>query len=488
MYKKIFLSLLIVAGTIATIVYAHTDTTIRSRLRIAYPDLGYEGGASLHANQVTMVEKIGNSLNSRYEEFSAIPDSTTVTQYHNFGVAFSELTILIYTGSGTDLTRVADPVAAGWTIAANSVDPKLKVDITTPASGGPHTFAVIVIHGSAVETIDDLDDVDISTTAPEDGQALVWDGSQFIPGASGDSSLKLQSIVGTDLNIKQGYLILSDGRELRLASDLVYDLSGVVVDDDYYVYIDLSLLPVSPTNLNGRLVYDLTSGMFTLKTETADLVNNSQFVYLGTLQRSGGTWQNQQTGAFRRHDLSTGEVKGNTYSLTASQVDALFPITHNLASVPHVLLQVSDGTDYEYHEVGAYFKSDSTEIKSTGTTLASVFGASTPVIFTYSSGTPTIFVPNKFWFTVVKSASDAALSGQEIFADTSGGAITLTFPLTPVSGDKIRVVDYDGSWDTTNKVVLNGNGKNINGNATLDLDVANDSVELVYNGVEWRVL
>jgi hypothetical protein len=461
--------------------------TILGRSKLSFPDLGNDGGLQLETDVKALFAGLSDDLNSRYSAFEAIADSATVEIDHNLGVAIEELRVLIYTGTGVDLTRVEGASLADWTIAAKAGSLKTVLQVTAPASGGPHDFVVIIAHGSFLESIDEMDDVDISTTAPEEGQALVWQTDKFIPGASGDSSLKLQSISGTDLNIKSGHIILSDGRELRLSADLAYDLSAIAVDDDYYVYIDLSLIPISPTVVSGREVYDLTDAMFTLLTSPADEVNNSQYVYIGTIQRSAGTWQNQQTGAFRRHDLSTGDVKGNTYSLTASQVDALLPLSHGLSSVPMLILQVSDGTDYEYHDVGTYFKADTSEIKSTGTTLESVFGAATPVIFSYAAGTPTVFVPNRFWNSYVASANQPVLANDKVFADSGGGTISLTLPLTPEIGDEIKVIDYDGSWSATNRVDILGNGNTIMGVATYELTIANSSVSIVFNGTEWRV-
>jgi hypothetical protein len=230
-----------------------TTTTVISRKKLVFPDIGYDGGLALEGLVSDMFEELGDNLGTRYEAYSAIADSTTVELDHNFGAALSECRVQLYTGTAADMTRVSDPTGSGWTIAAKTGSEKTILEVTTPSSGGPHTFFVIISLGTFIEGVDELDDVDISTTAPEEGQALVWDGSsKFVPGASGDSSFKFQDISGTDLTVKAGYLILSDGAELRLASDLTYDLSGITSDGDYYGYIDLLSLPAS-TTVNGRV-------------------------------------------------------------------------------------------------------------------------------------------------------------------------------------------------------------------------------------------
>ncbi len=466
-------------------------TTNVSRLKLVHPDIGYEGGVALHTFIRNGWTKLGDNINSRFFVKTDLADSASQDFEHNFLCDFSELNVLLYaydeiTSELTRITQGGTPDRDDFTIEATPAAEKSQLRVTNN-TGSTQDIAIVVVQGRGAEKLNDLDDVDVQTTPPEDGQALVWDGVNFIPGASGDSSLKLQAISGTDLVIKSGYMLLSDGRELRLASDMTYDLSGIVDNGSYYVYIDLSLLPAA-SYLFGRKVYALTSAMITLLENTADQVSNSSLAYLGTIQRASGVWVNQQTGAFRRHDLSTGDVKGATYTLTATQVDALMPLTHTLAVPPELSLKVFDGTDYEYHDAGAYFKSSTTQIKSNGTTLASVLGGATTVIFSYAAGTPTTFVPNSFWKTKVVAANDAVLANDQIFANTSGGAITLLLPLAPSIGDSFRVLDFDGSWDATNKVTLDGNGEDIMGAATYELTIADSSEELVYNGVEWRVV
>ena len=81
-------------------------------------------------------------------------------------------------------------------------------------------------------------------------------------------------------------------------------------------------------------------------------------------------------------------IKARTLALTASQLDALMPITHYLNDVPYLVLQVDEtGTgQFVRHNDGSYFYSTATQILSSGTTLSSIVGASTNVRFTYSVG------------------------------------------------------------------------------------------------------
>jgi hypothetical protein len=141
-YLKFLIPIFFVLGI--GIAYAHTNSTIISRLLLDHPDLGYEAGAGLLTKVRTMYTKIGDNLNSRYSEWTAQNDSTTVTLEHNFNIAFSDLRIALYSGIGSGKTRIVDPVASGWTIAVNGTDPLTKLDITTPSSGQPHSFSAVV--------------------------------------------------------------------------------------------------------------------------------------------------------------------------------------------------------------------------------------------------------------------------------------------------------------------------------------------------------
>ena len=123
--------------------------TVVGREQLDHPALGATPGAGLHTSIETIYTKIGNDNPGRWFTGSAVADSTTTTYEHNFGAAFSEYSIALYTGTHPNLTRVANPGAAGWTIAANGGFLKTKIDVTTPSSGGPHTYALVVAHTGA---------------------------------------------------------------------------------------------------------------------------------------------------------------------------------------------------------------------------------------------------------------------------------------------------------------------------------------------------
>jgi len=81
-------------------------------------------------------------------------------------------------------------------------------------------------------------------------------------------------------------------------------------------------------------------------------------------------------------------------------------------------------------------------------------------------------------------------NGQQLFADTSGGAFTVTLPASPVKGDSVRIFDVTKTFDSNN-LTVDRNGNPIMGDAA-DLTVATEGAafELVFfDGTQgWRII
>lgn len=105
------------------------------------------------------------------------------------------------------------------------------------------------------------------------------------------------------------------------------------------------------------------------------------------------------------------------------------------------------------------------------------------------SGTPKIIEFQSVNDWTLKSSNYTVEKGDQIMADTSASAFTITLPATVSLGDKITIIDYDGSW-STNNLTVDGNGHNIlSSSSDLICDVDNAKITLIYinatNG--WRV-
>lgn len=114
---------------------------------VTWPDLNDPSGASQVNTIQAAVEELSNNSNSRVVEFAAQADSATVEVDHNLGLNLDQLSVFILSGSHPSYTRINNPegIAAPWGIAEKSGSEKLILEITAPASGGPHTFAVVVL-------------------------------------------------------------------------------------------------------------------------------------------------------------------------------------------------------------------------------------------------------------------------------------------------------------------------------------------------------
>lgn len=289
-------------------------STIVGREKLDHPSLGAAGGSALHTAIETIYTNIGNDNPGRFKAYSGVANSAVTVIDHNFGVQFSDLNVYLYTGSHPNLTRVANPSGAGWSIAASVGFEKTRIDVTAPSSGGPHTFAVFVVHGSL--DLDSLTDVNL-TTPPEDGQALVYEtaSTSWKPGASGDASFKIQSITDPNATIKGGYLLLDDGRELAtydgggtastdFGKDLTVSLDTILGGNPanataYYLYIDLSTLSSAVVQSDtGRSVYAVVQANFVLSTTAPEAMDRTRYVPRAVIKSatSGTVWSGTGAG------------------------------------------------------------------------------------------------------------------------------------------------------------------------------------------------
>ena len=84
------------------------------------------------------------------------------------------------------------------------------------------------------------------------------------------------------------------------------------------------------------------------------------------------------------------------------------------------------------------------------------------------------------WDSTIQSTNFTAESTQGYFIDTSSAIVTMTLPASPGAGDFVAVKDYARSFGT-NKLVIAGNGSNIQGSADDSaLDQTGDTAVLVY--------
>ena len=90
---------------------------------------------------------------------------------------------------------------------------------------------------------------------------------------------------------------------------------------------------------------------------------------------------------------------------------------------------------------------------------------------------------------IKKTGTYTASAGDNIFADTSGGAFTITLPASPSIGDQVKFIDAEGTFGAEN-LTVGRNSQKIQG-ATSDLTVSTNGAgfALVYNDSDngWRL-
>jgi len=85
----------------------------------------------------------------------------------------------------------------------------------------------------------------------------------------------------------------------------------------------------------------------------------------------------------------------------------------------------------------------------------------------------------------IKTSNYTASDGDNLFADTSSSAFTVTLPSSPSIGDTVKINDLAGSFDTNN-LTVGRNSSNINGTAAnLTCDLENATYTFIYSNATY---
>ena len=89
----------------------------------------------------------------------------------------------------------------------------------------------------------------------------------------------------------------------------------------------------------------------------------------------------------------------------------------------------------------------------------------------------------------IKTSNYTASDGDNLFADTSGGAFAITLPASPSIGNQVKIIDAEGTFGTNN-LTVGRNSQKIQG-AAADLTISTNSagIALVYVNADngWRL-
>ena len=188
--------------------------------------------------------------------------------------------------------------------------------------------------------------------------------------------------------------------------------------------------------------------------------------------------------------LSVDVASTRTYDsgfIGADVLDAQLPITHNLTSVPvnQVLLRETATTgEYEALDPASYIASTnnvvSGDLSALGTDKVRLVLSATP------AGLPVLSGFN----TKVTDASINTFTRDEIMVDTSTSALTITLPINPELGDRVRVSDVAENSSNFN-ITIARNGSLIE-SAASDFTINTDgaTIEAVYTNSTfgWKIL
>ena len=118
-----------------------------------------------------------------------------------------------------------------------------------------------------------------------------------------------------------------------------------------------------------------------------------------------------------------------------------------------------------------------------GAAVAVATGNATQVLTSAGAGAPPVFADAAGGGTewqAVKTANFTAAAGQGVFANTTGGAFTLTLPAGTL-GDEIAFIDYAGTFDSNAlTIAANGSEKILGSTADLTVSVERAANTLVF--------
>jgi hypothetical protein len=160
-------------------------------------------------------------------------------------------------------------------------------------------------------------------------------------------------------------------------------------------------------------------------------------------------------------------AKATTDTLTNKTINA-----SQLINATVSIAKLSNGTD------GNLISYD-----ANGAAVAVATGNATQVLTSAGAGAPPVFADAAGGGTewqAVKTANYTAAAGQGVFANTTGGAFTLTLPAGTL-GDEIAFIDYAGTFDTNAlTIAANGSEKILGSTADLTVSVERAANTLVF--------
>lgn len=370
--------------------------TIVGRAKLDHPASNTAaGGGTLHTSVESLWTQVSDHLPGRAKQYSALANSTLSTYEHGFGVPFEDLRVNIYTGTLGNLTAVPDPVTSGWTIAATAGFLKTKIDVTTPSSGGPHTFVVQVIEAKRDRFLD-LHEVAAPATPPANTVRLYTkaDGKVYKKDDTG-----LEQAVGSGSG--------AGGINYLVSSNKAWDFEDGVVTG-WSAYADAAATsPVDGTGGSPNVTFAASSssplrgvysGLFTKDAANRQGQGTSVDFTLDNAEK--GELFSFRFDAEASSAFANGDVRVYVYDVTnAALLPGYFPVSPGSSEVQGYFLATTS-TSYRFilhvasTNASAWtLKIDNVKIGPfeylSGPTISDYIAADTSLITTQGFGTPT---------------------------------------------------------------------------------------------------
>ena len=387
------------------------------------------------------------------------------------------------------------PVIATISSSSNDMTLDSGADIILDADGADIKFKD---GGTDILTItNNSTDVDLTVaTQDKDINFKGDDGGSGITALSLDMSDAGTAVFNHDIRVADGGQIgsASDADAMTIAANgqvtFTQTLIGTALDISGDVDVD-GTLEADAITVNGatltETITDLVGGMVSSNTETGITVTFEDGD--NTLDFALGAAQTTITSILAT-DLKIGEDDQTKIDFeTADTIHFYAGNQNQLKLVDGGLVPITDN-DVDLGTASLEFKNvyvdgtvfaDAIGFGTTAITLPSADGSADQVLTTDGSGTLS-FVDNTGGtdWQAVKTGNFTASAGHGVFANTSGGAWTLTLPASPSLGDEVSFVDYAGTFDTNNLTIARNSSKIHGADEDLTVSVERAANTLVF--------
>ena len=282
---------------------------------------------------------------------------------------------------------------------------------------------------------------------------------------------KDQSIAG---GTQTTTLVKSDGSTGATLATRIWKLSGTITGNQ--------IVTVPDSIENWWLINNATSGGYTVQVKT---VSGTGVTFATTdkgtklLYTDGTNVVDSTLGVSTDPGGSDTQIQYNNSGAFGGDADLIWTAGTGMTINSQKELRLADTDDSAY--VGQ--KSHATVTGSYTVVWPAAVATTTGDALTSDTSGNLSWTTIAGGFTwVVKTTTYTGVANDGIFADTSGGAWTLSLPAGTL-GDEIGIVDYAGTFDTNNLTVAPNGSEKIQGTAaSLTCSVERAGFTLVYSG------